>query len=155
MFSQPVNTCSVLKGKHYMNFLNLINIGNNRDVFGTLSNICENAPSCMFYKVLGTLLNKNRIRMPLEVVLLSSLSTISTFCVNFPIYRSSHRSCPIKNFVLKNFAKFTGKYAGVSFSACNFIKKETLAQVFSCEFWERFKNPFFTEYLRVTAFRTV
>ena len=24
--------------------------------------------------------------------------------------------------------------------ACNFIKKETLAQVFSCEFWESFKN---------------
>ena len=26
--------------------------------------------------------------------------------------------------------------------ACNFIKKETLAQVFSCEFWESFKNTF-------------
>ena len=28
--------------------------------------------------------------------------------------------------------------------ACNFIKKETLAQVFSCEFWEISKNNFFT-----------
>ena len=27
--------------------------------------------------------------------------------------------------------------------ACNFIKKETLAQVFSCEFFEIFKNTFF------------
>ena len=27
--------------------------------------------------------------------------------------------------------------------ACNFIKKETLAQVFSCEFWDIFKNTFF------------
>ena len=26
--------------------------------------------------------------------------------------------------------------------ACNFIKKETLAQVFSCEFWEISKNTF-------------
>ena len=26
--------------------------------------------------------------------------------------------------------------------ACNFIKKETLAQVFSCEFCEIFKNTF-------------
>ena len=26
--------------------------------------------------------------------------------------------------------------------ACNFIKKETLTQVFSCEFCEIFKNPF-------------
>ena len=34
---------------------------------------------------------------------------------------------------------------------CNFIKKEALAQVFSCEFCEIFKNTFFTEHLRVTA----
>ena len=27
--------------------------------------------------------------------------------------------------------------------ACNFIKKEALAQVFSCEFCEIFKNTFF------------
>ena len=27
--------------------------------------------------------------------------------------------------------------------ACNFIKEETLAQVFSCDFWENFKNTFF------------
>ena len=26
--------------------------------------------------------------------------------------------------------------------ACNFIKKETLAQVFSCEFWEILRAPF-------------
>ena len=29
--------------------------------------------------------------------------------------------------------------------ACNFIKKEILAQVFSCEFCEIFKNTFLTE----------
>ena len=33
--------------------------------------------------------------------------------------------------------------------ACNFIKKETLAQVFTCEFCEIFNNNFFTEHLRV------
>ena len=31
--------------------------------------------------------------------------------------------------------------------ARNFIQKETLAQVFSCEFCEIFKNIFFTEHL--------
>ena len=43
--------------------------------------------------------------------------------------------------VLKNFAKFIGKYLcqslffiKVALSACNFIKKATLTQVFSCEF---------------------
>ena len=34
---------------------------------------------------------------------------------------------------------------------CNFIKRETLAQAFSCEFREIFKSTFFTEQLRVTA----
>ena len=36
--------------------------------------------------------------------------------------------------------------------SCNFIKKETLAQVFSGEFGEIFNNSFFTEQLRETAF---
>ena len=34
---------------------------------------------------------------------------------------------------------------------CNFIKKETLALVFSCEFYKIFKSTFFTEHLRTTA----
>ena len=40
---------------------------------------------------------------------------------------------------------FLNKVAGLQ--ACNFIKKETLAQVLSCEFCEISKNNFFTEYL--------
>ena len=47
----------------------------------------------------------------------------------------------------QNFAKFTGKhlYQCLSFNkvACNFIKKETLTQVFFCEFCEISKNTFF------------
>ena len=35
--------------------------------------------------------------------------------------------------------------------ACNFIKSETLAQVFSCEFCEISQKTFFTEHLWVTA----
>ena len=44
--------------------------------------------------------------------------------------------------------------ARVSFlqsEVCNFITKDTLAQVFSCEFCEIFKNIFFTEHLRTTG----
>ena len=36
-------------------------------------------------------------------------------------------------------------------SVCNFIEKETLAQVFFCEFCEISKNTFFTEHLLETA----
>ena len=35
--------------------------------------------------------------------------------------------------------------------ASNFMKKETLAQVFSCEFCEIFKNTCFAEHLWTTA----
>ena len=35
--------------------------------------------------------------------------------------------------------------------ACNFITKETLAQVFSCEFCEISKRTFFTDHLWATA----
>ena len=48
-------------------------------------------------------------------------------------------------------------YARVSFliklqaSGCNFIKKETLSQMFSCEFREISKKTFFIEHLWATA----
>ena len=59
--------------------------------------------------------------------------------------RSSRPEVFCKKDVLRNFAKSTGKHQCQSlfFQACNFIKKETLAQVFSCEFCEISKNTFF------------
>ena len=36
-------------------------------------------------------------------------------------------------------------------SACNYIKKDTLAQTFPWEFRKTYKNTFFTEHLRATA----
>ena len=39
----------------------------------------------------------------------------------------------------------------VSPRACNFIKKETLPQVFSCEFCKISKDTFFTEHLWMSA----
>ena len=50
-----------------------------------------------------------------------------------------------KTGVLEMFAKLTGKHlchrlfcTKLQPEACNFIKKETLTQVHSCEFWEIF-----------------
>ena len=57
--------------------------------------------------------------------------------MNILIFRSSHRRCFVRKGVLK----------GLRTEACNFIKKETLAQVFSCEFCEISTNTFFTEHL--------
>ena len=53
--------------------------------------------------------------------------------------------CSIKKDVLTNFAKFTEKPVAEipSPTACNFIKKESLAQVFSSEFCEISSNTFF------------
>ena len=63
--------------------------------------------------------------------------------------RSSRPEVFCEKAVLGNFAKFTGKHLcqnlffnKVAGGACNFIKKETLAQVFSFEFCEIPKNTF-------------
>ena len=54
-----------------------------------------------------------------------------------------------KKDVLKNFAKFLAKHLCQTWNTrpqretCNFIKKETLAQTFSYEFYEITKNTFF------------
>ena len=87
----------------------------------------------------------------------------------YPIFRSKHRRCSIKKALLKDFAVFTGKHLYLFNKdtlqrvdaatcrvesrslACNFIKKETLAQVFSCEFCEISKNNFFIEHLWTAA----
>ena len=87
----------------------------------------------------------------------------------YPIFRSKHRRCSIKKALLKDFAVFTGKHLCLFNKetlqrvdaatcrvesrslACNFIKKETLAQVFSCEFCETSKNTFFTEHIWTAA----
>ena len=73
--------------------------------------------------------------------------------------KSSHQKCSIKKGVLRSFAKFTEKHLCQSLffdkvtggGGCNFIKKETLAQVFSREFCEISKNTFFKEHLWTTA----
>ena len=56
--------------------------------------------------------------------------------------RSSRRRCSVK----KGFLE-------ISQISQEKFKKETLAQVFSCEFCEISKNTFLLEYLRVTNFR--
>ena len=70
--------------------------------------------------------------------------------------RSSHRRSSVRKGALRNFAKFIGKhlYQRLFFNKvanCNFITKESPAQVFSCEFCEISKNIFFTEHLWTTA----
>ena len=64
--------------------------------------------------------------------------------------RSSHQRCSVRKSVLRNFTKFTGEHLCQSLFynnfikklSCNFIKKETLAQVLSCEFVKFLRAPF-------------
>ena len=70
--------------------------------------------------------------------------------------RSSHQRCSMKKGVLRNFTKFTGEHLsqGLFFnknadlSPATLLKKEALAQLFSCEFCAISKSTFFTEHLR-------
>ena len=63
------------------------------------------------------------------------------------MYRSSQQWCSMEKVVLMNFTKLTGKYLSLFFNkvaeTCNFIKKETLTQVFPREFCKISKNTFF------------
>ena len=73
---------------------------------------------------------------------------------------SSHGMCSVRKNVLRNFAKYTGaRVSGtcprVSFLinfSINFIKKETMAQVFSCEFCEISNNTLSCRKPPVAAF---
>ena len=56
-----------------------------------------------------------------------------------------------KKTVLENLPKFTGKHLRQSPYLINFITKESLAEMFSCESCEIFKNILFTVNLRRTA----
>ena len=74
-------------------------------------------------------------------------------------FRSSRSEVFCEKGVLKNFAKLTGKHLcpslffnKVAGAVCNVIKKETLAQVFSCEFCEISKNTIFYRRPLVAAF---
>ena len=64
--------------------------------------------------------------------------------------RSSHRRCSVRKGILSNFGIFIGKnlcqslfYNKVAGLAYNVIKKETLAQAFSCEFCKTSNNTYF------------
>ena len=63
-----------------------------------------------------------------------------------------------KKGVLRSFTKLTGKHLCQSLFfnkvASNFIKKETLAQVFSCQFCETSKDTFFIEHFSGGCFFT-
>ena len=65
----------------------------------------------------------------------------------FSPYRDSHRGCSIK----KVFLKVSQNQQVNRPQARNFIKKETLTQMFSCEFCQIFKNTFFIEHLRTAS----
>ena len=71
------------------------------------------------------------------------------WCKKF--YRSSRPQVFCSKDVLRNFAKFSGKdlcqnlFFNKVAGLCNFIKKETLAQLFSCEFCESSLNTFFLQ----------
>ena len=71
--------------------------------------------------------------------------------------RSSHRRCSVRRGALRSFAKFTEKHLCQSlfFNKAAGLrpatKKETLVQVFSCEFCKFSKNTFFAEHLGATS----
>ena len=75
------------------------------------------------------------MEMYIKTIDYCSVRTMGRFSI-----RSSHQRCSVRKGVLRNFAKFL-----------NFFKRETLAQVFSCELCKISKDIFVTEHLRASA----
>ena len=102
----------------------------------------------------------------IEHLLLLTINLYSVYLYKFFIEnfhntdkrRSSHQRRSIKKAALKNFAVFTGKQLYWSFfliklqsiKAATLLKK-TLAQMFSCEFYEISTNNFLTEHFWAIA----
>ena len=112
----------------------------------------------MHFLEINVNLNKRWIQKPGQHLSYSFFVRITVFTKFFSkfeisFWKSSHRRCSIKKGVLRNFVKYIGKHLCQSsffhkiagLRPANFIKKETLAQVFFCEFCEIFKNTFFIE----------
>ena len=85
----------------------------------------------------------------LSANLFTTLGYLKMHVKNLSTFRSSHQRCYMKKGVLEILqnSQYNKNAAGLRPMACNFIKKETLAQVFSCEFCKISKNIFFTEHL--------
>ena len=103
------------------------------------------------------------VRLPLLLEILSNICVVIISCRVCDVkYRSSVLEVFCEKGVLRNFAKFTGKHLcqslffnKVAGGACNIIKKETLVQVFSCEFCEISKNTFFYRTALVAALANI
>ena len=73
-----------------------------------------------------------------------------SYVLRNPFFKSSHGRCSVKKGAFKNFANFTENHLYWSLFS---IKQQALrTQVFSYEICEIFKNTFFDEHLRTTAF---
>ena len=98
----------------------------------------------------------------LEINLLFAVEcfNFSAFVFIVSLVRNAHRRSSIKEGVLNNFAKFTGKHLcqGLFFNkvaglACNVIKKEILTQMFNC--FAKFLRTHFSQNNSGSCFRLV
>ena len=105
----------------------------------------------------------NRANETYDVYICRFLIFVLLHCDYFYLkQRSRYRRCSVRKGVFRNFAKLTGKHLCQSLFSKTFFRPATLlkkrlclAQVFSFEFCEIFKNTFFTEHLQVTAFEII
>ena len=98
-------------------------------------------------RILKETFSRKLLSLELPVVAVRKITKGNVFSPNHSdVSLRPGSSCPevfSKKGVLRNFTKFTGKHLCQSlFFNKVFFKKETLTQVFSCEFCEMSKNTF-------------
>ena len=107
---------------------------------------CNFKTFSLFSLALVTLLDFLQIFIALTCLFGASQNHLASFLETL---RSSRPEMFCEKGALKYFTKFTGKHLCQSLlcqpEACNFIKIETLAQVFSCKFCDISESTFFLQ----------
>ena len=99
---------------------------------------------------------KDKFELKLEDINLTTALITSEQNLKMWKIQNSHTEVSCKKGVLKSFLKVTEKQLCQSlffnkvagFRPATLLKKETLAQVYSCEFWQIVKKTFFIKHLQ-------
>ena len=106
-----------------------------------------------WHEMIGTSnINSDKYKTDYKIIINHILPILMESLNTFDCFNIKDHTLRFRNFI-KQFSNITQQSIWsykLMLDISNFIKKETLTKVCSCEFREVFKNTFLTEHLRVT-----
>ena len=114
-------------------------IYNNKQIRWSLQWRCKfnKARSTFILKIIKSIHQRCSIKKPRKTLFLRPVNFLKSYSNRTPFFRSSRPEVEV-------FEKFTGKHLCqcLFFAGCNFISKEALAQLLSCEFCKILRTTF-------------